>query len=234
MTAELQGIHADPGVFPFPLPADAFGTSDGMRINFPGLQEFGRRWTEAAIQFRLLPAMPTRERWHLLTSATSTGPSEVSIFPEALDATGDSGDGMGALELAAEAGDERAFIQAARQIDWLERSAADFGRAVHLALKAGAHLLARNLAAEGARLHPEHPELQKMDRILAPPRIVRTHVPPDPSVRANAEWLRTHAAAYRGQWVALKNGMLVASAPTARELKERLPGVQGILLTRVA
>jgi hypothetical protein len=203
-------------------------------MNFPGLLEFGRGWPEDTMKHRLVPAMPTRERWRLLTFATSTGPSEVSIFPDALDATGDSGDGMGALELAAEAGDERAFIQAARQIDWLERSAADFSRAVHLALKAGAHLLARNLAAEGARLHPEHSELQKMDRVLAPPRIVCTHVPPDPSVRANAEWLRTHAAGHRGRWVALKNGMLVASAPNARELKEQLPGVQGILLTRIA
>jgi hypothetical protein len=75
---------------------------------------------------------------------------------------------MRTLQVAAEAG-EVAFVRAANHIDWLQRPAADFARAVHLALAVRAHLLARKLAAQGASLHPDHPELKRMARILAPP-----------------------------------------------------------------
>ncbi len=142
-------------------------------------------------------------------------------------------DVMATLEIAAEEGDEMAFVQAAGKIDWSQRPATDFARAVHLALAAGAHLLARNLAAQGAEMHPDHPELQKMARILAPPRVIRADLPPVPSVRANHEWLSAHADEYQGQWVALRNGQLIAVGATTRELIAQLESTEGILLTRV-
>ena len=129
--------------------------------------------------------------------------------------------------------DESAFVQATSEIDWSQRPAADFARAVRLALAAGAHLTARELADHGHRLRPNHDDLAKMARILAPPRVVRANLPPDSSVRANLEWMRAHAAGYRGRWVALKDGALLASAPTARELRDRLPTTDGLFLTRV-
>ncbi|MBM4429742.1 MAG: hypothetical protein FJ026_05240 [Chloroflexi bacterium] len=150
-----------------------------------------------------------------------------------VDVTEDREDRLARLEIAAETGDETAFVQAASEIDWSQRSAADFARAVHLALAAGAHLLARNLAARGARLYPDHQELQKMAHILAPPRVVKADLPPVPSVQANLEWMRARAAEYCGRWVALKEGVLLASAPTARELRDQLPTTAGLFLTRV-
>ena len=162
-----------------------------------------------------------------------TGPSKVAILPATLDATGDSGDGIVVLEIAAELYDEAAFVRAASEIDWLQHPAADFARAVRLALAVGAHLLARRLATEGARLYPGHAELEKMACVLAPPVIVGTSLPSAPSARANLEWMRAHSAPYRGRWVALKNGVLVASASTARELREQLLTTDGLFLTRV-
>lgn len=141
-------------------------------------------------------------------------------------------DDMVMLEDAAERGNEAAFMQAAGEIDWSQRSAADFARAVRLALAAGAHLMARRLADKGHHLHADHEELAKMAHILAPPRVVRADLPPDPSVRANLEWMRAHAAEYHGRWVALKEGMLLASAPTARELRDQLPTTAGLFLAR--
>ena len=174
-----------------------------------------------------------------MTHFSSLGPimdtasSEAIISPLALDATKARGDGIAVLEIAAEAGDETAFVRAAGEVDWPQCPAADFARAVHLSLAVGAHLLARNLADYGHRLHSQHGELAKMARILAPPRVVRADLPPDPSVRANLEWLRANAAQYRGQWIALRDGVLVASAPTARELEVQLPATDGFFLTRV-
>ena len=156
-----------------------------------------------------------------------------SARPTALDATEDGEDGIAVLEIAAEVGEETAFVQAASGIDWLQSPAADFARAVHLALTAGAHLLARKLANYGYRLYPHHAELAKMAHILAPPRVVRANLSPDPSVRVNLEWMRIHAAEYRGRWVALKDGVLLTTAPTACELKDQLPTTDGLFLTRV-
>jgi hypothetical protein len=159
--------------------------------------------------------------------------SSVSVLPSMLETRGDQRDTLAMLEVAADLNDEAAFVQAAREIDWSQRSAADFVRAVRLALAAGAHLVARHLAAQGARLYPDHPELQKMTHVLAPPRVVKANLPPVPSVRANQDWLRTHAGEYKGQWVALQDGALLAVAATASELKAHLENKDHILVTKV-
>ncbi|MDY7079700.1 MAG: DUF5678 domain-containing protein [Chloroflexota bacterium] len=210
----LLNDYAQQDAFPIFGDATTLGLPGHMERHSPGWQDF-----EVAKR----PIGPVRP----------TGPSEATVLPITLDATVDGGDGIAILEIAAEAGDETAFVQAASGIDWSRRPAADFARGVRLALAAGAHLLARNLSSHGHRLHPHHGELAKMANILAPPRVMRSSLPPDPSGRANLEWMRDHSATYQGQWVALKDGALVASAPTARELKERLSTAHDLFLTRV-
>jgi len=173
-----------------------------------------------------------RERWQPYL-VVATGPSQVTVLPTALDATEDTGDGMAALEIAADAGNETALMQAASGIDWLQRPAADCARAVRLALAAGAHLLARKLATQGSRLHPDHLELRKMAHILAPPRVVDADIPPTPSLRANQAWLRGHGHEHKGQWVALREGTLLKVGATAREVWDRLESTDGVMLTKV-
>ena len=140
---------------------------------------------------------------------------------------------MTALELLAELRNESGFIQVAERIDWSQRPASDFTRGVRLALAAGAHLFARNLAALGAQRYPNHQELQVTSRVLAPPRVLRTDVPPDPSWRANRVWLSSHADEYRGQWVALQEGELLAFAATVGALRSQLDSVGGVMITKV-
>jgi hypothetical protein len=137
------------------------------------------------------------------------------------------------LRIAADSGDEDSFVRAMQFVDWSGCSTKGFVDAVYLALKAGAHLAARNLATEGAQRYPQSPSLQKMSRLLSPPRVLRTNLPPVPYLGANKEWMQNHAVEYRGRWVALREGKLVASAPTARELKAQVKAFEGILVTRV-
>lgn len=137
------------------------------------------------------------------------------------------------LKTAADLGDEALFLEVAEGIDWTQRSAAEFTRAVHLALAAGAHLFARKLARRGAEQYPDHEELQKLARILAPARVMTIDLPPDKSVRENQIWLREHADEYKGQWVALRDGDLLGAAPTADEVWERLESRENVLLTKV-
>jgi len=60
---------------------------------------------------------------------------------------------------------------------WRNMSAVEFELAVRAALAYGAHLVARKLAFIGAGLYPNNSQLQK--NILAPPRTIRTDIPPE-------------------------------------------------------
>jgi hypothetical protein len=142
-------------------------------------------------------------------------------------------DPMVSLRLASELGNEELFARAARSMNWARCSAADFVEAVRLALKVGAHLTALNLATRGVQHYPHNSSLQNMNRLLGPPRVLKTNLPPTPSLKANREWIRTHAVEYRGQWVALQEGRLIARASSVRELKAQAESLEGLLITRV-
>jgi len=144
-----------------------------------------------------------------------------------------SADGMARLEAATHAGDETAFLDARRAIDWSKRSAKDFSQAVRWALEAGAYRAATLLATEGAERFPRHAELAKMARILAPPKVIRSDLPPDPSIAADMDWLRAHYDEYRGQWIALRNGQLLGTANSLRELADKIGDIRGVLLAPV-
>jgi hypothetical protein len=150
------------------------------------------------------------------------------------DRTQPQEDPMLPLRLVGETGDEAMFVRVAKNMDWMRCSASDFVEAVRLALKAGAHMIARDLAEKGIQRYPYNPTLQKMSRLLGPPRVVKNNLPPVSSLKANREWIRAHSAGYRGQWIALREGKLVASAPTAGELKAQIENLEGFLITRIA
>lgn len=136
------------------------------------------------------------------------------------------------LAHAAQSGDAQAFVTAYQAIDWTTRSPAEFARAIHWALTTGAHLTARALATAGAAQYPDDAELQKAARILAPPRLLR-RLPADPTIRANHDWLRAHRLDYPGQWVALRNGQLLASSDSLQALTAICPISPDILFTKV-
>ena len=141
-------------------------------------------------------------------------------------------DDMAALTAAAESHDKLAFVELVHQIDWSQKSASEYVQAVYLTLGMGAHLLARKLATQGAKLHPDHEELQKMARVLSPPRFVEA-LPPSSSARANQAWIRDHADEYRGQWVAIRAGEFLAAGKAAREVWDRLEDTHNVLLTKI-
>jgi len=135
------------------------------------------------------------------------------------------------LEAAADAGDEHAFLVAVKSVEWSERTAAEFLCATRLALKAGAHSVARQISALGLERHPTNPQIQKFAYALAPPRTIGRALPPDPTVEANQKWLREHAGEYTGKWVAVKDGQLLGAAASLRHLVDQLDNIDGVLLT---
>jgi hypothetical protein len=139
---------------------------------------------------------------------------------------------MARLARAAARASESMFLEAVDRVDWANRSPNDYLRAVQLALQSGAHLAARNLAAQGAAQHKENLELQRQANILAPPKITR-RVASNSSQRPNKDWLNNNENQYRGKWVALRNGELLATANTIDDLLPQIESREGVLLTIV-
>lgn len=106
-------------------------------------------------------------------------------------------------------------------------------REVRQALASGDHLGARQLAQAGATAHSDSDELRRMASVLARPKVLRNDLPANPSIIQNHRWLRESSAAYKGRWVAVKDGRLLGAAATLRELKQQHDVPEGSLLTKV-
>ncbi len=143
---------------------------------------------------------------------------------------------MAALEAAVAAStvqDASPFARAYQAIHWNNHPADHFARVVRLALSVGAPTVAQEAAAKGAQRYPDHAELQKMAHILAPPTVTASKAPPRPGIQANRDWLNAHWDDYRGRWVALRDGELLAAADSLDGLSEQVGELNnsGILVT---
>jgi len=137
------------------------------------------------------------------------------------------------LELAAARGDEIQFVEFAKGIDLANLSPEQIIRGIQFAFQAGAHYYARRLAHSGLEIYPEHQDLRKYAVVLAPPAQIERMVPRVSGLRKNRDWLRSFGENYRGRWVALRNGELIGSAFSLRELKEAIEDTDEIFLARV-
>jgi hypothetical protein len=131
-----------------------------------------------------------------------------------------------ALERAAEQTDRQAFALLATTIDWSTHCATALTRTIDLALALDMVSLAKELAHQGSRLFPEDKRLQQAIAVLAPPVVRGTRPAQALGLTATQSWFKEHASPYTGQWVAVRGGTLLGSAPTLQELHERI-GVEG-------
>jgi Arc/MetJ-type ribon-helix-helix transcriptional regulator len=111
----------------------------------------------------------------------------------------------------------------------------DVVHAIRQAMETGEAGHARQLALEGAQRYPAHAELHTYARVLAPPttRVVPASPASRASVKANGAWLKAHRTAYRGRWVALRDGAFVRAADSFEALVADLGDTTGLLLTKV-
>lgn len=139
------------------------------------------------------------------------------------------------LEAATIRQDFEAFANLWKQIEWTARRPTQIASAVRLAISAEAPALARELSMIGSELYPHDAELKALSRITASPIVTTRREPPRSDIRADRDWVRTHRQDYRGQWVALRNGELLAAAETAEALIRRVGDVRnsGMLITQI-
>ena len=77
---------------------------------------------------------------------------------------------------------------------------------------------AREVAAQGLALYPNHPELRRLHHVLRPvkTRLVSGHRQPDRT--ETFRWLRENSGKYEGQWVAVLGPKLIAASPKLSEV----------------
>ncbi len=126
------------------------------------------------------------------------------------------------MKRAADENNEDTFLRAYREIDWDIEPAERHIRAVRLALASGAYRAAQKLASVGAERFPDSVPLRRMAKILAPPIVHSVERPADSGLSANRDWLRSHRSEYKGRWIALRDGQMLASAESAEQLAEQV------------
>jgi hypothetical protein len=131
-----------------------------------------------------------------------------------------------ALQKAVEQKDHRTFAHLARALPWQDHHASDLLQAIDWALALDAVETARELAQHGRKLFPDHERLRQVATVLAPPILLGTRPSQPIGLDASQQWLKKHAMLYNGQWVAVRSGTFLGSAPTLRELYERI-GAEG-------
>ena len=124
------------------------------------------------------------------------------------------------MEEAARIDDSRGFATWADFIDWSTSTPDEFTRAIDLALSLELATRARELAQKGKRRLPGHKRLERAAQVLAPPTVQpQPDISPAEGLHLSMAWLREYADQYRGKWVAVHCGRLVAVAGTLEELE---------------
>jgi hypothetical protein len=77
---------------------------------------------------------------------------------------------------------------------------------------------ARKLVAEAVQQGEQDEDLLQWQRVLAPAKTLRVGGPRDFDRTPDVEWMRQHWNDYRGQWVALLHGELLAHSESLDEV----------------
>lgn len=133
---------------------------------------------------------------------------------------------LSTLEKAAQSADHRTFDLVVRTIDWSRLGVTELARAIDLALALDMTPLARELAHIGSKTFPGDTRIQQALAVLSPLAVSRMRLAQGPPLDASQKWLKEHASQYKGQWVAVHGSTLLGSAPTLRELYQRI-GLHG-------
>jgi hypothetical protein len=109
----------------------------------------------------------------------------------------------------------------------------DYLRTMAQALHTGEFGRARQVAMDGAARYPDHAELAKSARVLAPPTVTISPRKHTANIPANRAWLKAHRQDYAGQWIALRDGHLLAAAPSFDALAAEVDATPDVLMTKL-
>jgi predicted HTH domain antitoxin len=106
-------------------------------------------------------------------------------------------------------------------------------RAIQHAIEIADARAARTLIAEGRARFPEDDWMARAEHVMAVPEARLVDRDPVSVPRADWRWLDEHSDEYRGQWVALKDGELIAAAPSLTALTASVADVRDVFVAQV-
>jgi len=109
-----------------------------------------------------------------------------------------------------------------RRTDSRKPSAAALARKIRALLDDQQIVAAKEAAARGAKLFPDHKWLRQADKVLNPTRV--TVVPArdrGADRRKEYDWLRNHREEYQGKWVVLLEDALIACGDSFEDVVGR-------------
>ncbi len=124
------------------------------------------------------------------------------------------------LQEAADKEARSTFVDLVKKTDWQSRTPEELREALDLSLSLDMVRLARELANLGTELFPENKILARAAYVLAPPQVIGTRPAENLGLPASRKWLSENSANYKGQWVAVREGKFLGSAPTLKRLHE--------------
>jgi len=142
-------------------------------------------------------------------------------------------DQLAMLAAYARAGDKRNFVAAVKAMDWTQYKPAQLIQIIDLALSLELAGLAMKLARQGVDLFPEDERVQMAAHVLSPPVAHELEAQPAIALNNSTEWLQHHASQYRTQWVAIRDGQLLGSATSLKELAAATPLDEQTVVTKV-
>jgi hypothetical protein len=159
----------------------------------------------------------------------------ISPFVMTMTSTNTSRRDMLILEYMVKSDDMKGFMQIIKQIDWQSCRERDLIKGIQLSLRIGMHSKASELSKIALSRFPDNPEIIKFADAFLPGRGKVTKHTADPAATADMNWLKTDGNNFHGKWVALKAGVLLASADTYKELKTKLsnPIEKTLLISKV-
>lgn len=94
---------------------------------------------------------------------------------------------------------------------------------------------AQHLSLQAIAQYPENQDIKKYAYVLAPPKITSVKRNPPPDRQANRNWIEQNRTEYRGRWVALKNGQLLADGKNIDDLVSQVGSLKntGIFVTAI-
>ena len=172
--------------------------------------------SERLCALELSRSLVLRERSILERSCITTETSEIVLSPSAIEIR------AGALRPPPSAlAEERAVVRAPRESPAPEAAVQPFVMAVRELIETEQISTARHMLDAAPAYVLGDPLVARLRSVLAPP-VVKRLQKRDVDRSQEYEWLRAHGREYRGRWVALSGGNLVASALTLQELQQQL------------
>ncbi|NJK76678.1 MAG: hypothetical protein HC849_25360 [Oscillatoriales cyanobacterium RU_3_3] len=123
----------------------------------------------------------------------------------------------------------------AQELDLANASPQDFIQAIQTAFEKGEFSKAQLISLEAVKHHPDHERIKNFAYILAPAKVTvsRSNDIDRQSLKKSREWVRQqrYNRNYLNQWVAVRNGELLAASSSADELFGQVDDTNDVLFT---